>query len=193
MGETQINKTLRELEEIYKSLNSILKELNKDYIRNKKYDFQLMDENRLNQLLRSHVKLEEKKRILLTQIGYLRVNIFTEYLERVNLLQEKKQLNQAADLMNKYAEIASIFILTKEQPTIAMQLRRLFSKQRSDPIEYLQKWQTHYESWSKQNKEPIDEKRMADFQQLKRAYIELYTFSFSIENFPPLRYRRLDH
>lgn len=152
-----------------------------------------MDENRLNQLLRSHVKLEEKKRILLTQIGYLRVNIFTEYLERVNLLQEKKQLNQAADLMNKYAEIASIFILTKEQPTIAMQLRRLFSKQRSDPIEYLQKWQTHYESWSKQNKETIDEKRMADFQQLKRAYIELYTFSFSIENFPPLRYRRLDH
>lgn len=193
MGETQINKTLRELKEIYKSLNSILKELNKDYIRNKKYDFQLMDENRLNQLLRSHVKLEEKKRILLTQIGYLRVNIFTEYLERVNLLQEKKQLNQAADLMNKYAEIASIFILTKEQPTIAMQLRRLFSKQRSDPIEYLQRWQTHYESWSKQKKETIDEKRMADFQQLKRAFIELYTFSFSIENFPPLRYRRLDH
>ena len=72
-----------------------------------------MNESWLNQVLKSNIKLKEKKRLLLTQMGYLRINIFQEYYERVKLSQEKNQLNEAVELMNRHAEIASIFISTK--------------------------------------------------------------------------------
>ena len=51
----------------------------------------MVDERWLNKTLKSDIGLREKKKLLLTQIGYLRINIFTEYFERVNLLREKGQ------------------------------------------------------------------------------------------------------
>jgi len=156
----------------------------------------MMNENWLRQILKGDLKLKEKKRLLLTQIGYLRINIFTEYLERVNLLREKEQLEKAVELMNRYAEIASIFISTKKQPTIIKRLKELLSKQKIEPIEYLQKWRSGYDAWFKQkpSNQTVDKKkRMEEFDQLKMLFIDLYTFSFSADNFPPLRYRRSDH
>ena len=156
----------------------------------------MMNENWLNQALKSDIKLKEKKKLLLTQTGYLRINIFTEYLERVNLLREKNQLNEAVELMNKHAEIARIFIPTKKQSAFTKRLKELLSMRSAEPIEYLQKWQSAYESWHKQepSQQPLDEKkRMEEFDQIKMAFLELYTFSFSVDNFPPLRNRRSDH
>jgi hypothetical protein len=189
-------KSLKELEEILQVLKSKLKELNKDAIRDKKYDSQIMNENWLNKALKSDIALKKKKQLLLTQIGYLRINIFTEYFEKVNLLREKNQLNTAAELMNKHAEIAKIFIPTKKQPALIKRLKELLSMRSTEPIEYLQKWRIAYDEWYKQNssQQLIDEKkRTKNFDQLKRAFIELYTFSFSVDNFPPLRDRRSDH
>jgi hypothetical protein len=156
----------------------------------------MINENWLNQTLRSDIKLKEKKQLLLTQMGYLRINIFMEYFERVNLLREKNQLNQAVELMNKHAEIARIFISTKKQPALIKRLKDLLSIRSIAPIEYLQQWQTVHEAWHKQEsiQQPIDEKkRMGEFDKLKMAFLELYTFSFSADNFPPLRNRRSDH
>jgi len=156
----------------------------------------MIDENWLNQILSSDIKLKEKKQRLLTQIGYLRMTIFMEYFERVNLLREKKQLNEAIEQMNKHAEIAKIFIPTKKQLTLIKWLKKLFLIRTTEPIEYLQKWQTAYEAWHKQEslQQPSDEKkRLEEFDKLKMAFLELYTFSFSANNFPPLRNRRLDH
>ena len=156
----------------------------------------MINENWLNQTLKSDITLKEKKHLLLTQIGYLRMNIFTEYLERVNLLREKNQLDPAVELMNKHAEIASIFISTKKQSVLIKRLKELLLIRRIEPIEYLQKWQTAYEAWYKQasSQQLIDEKkRMEEFDKLKMAFLELYTFSFSVDNFPPLRNRRSDH
>lgn len=153
-------KSLKELEEIFQVLKSKLKELKKDAIRDKEYDSQIMNENWLNQVLKSDIKLKEKKRLLLTQIGYLRISIFTEYLDRVNLLRERNQLNKALELMNKHAEIASIFIPTKKQPALIKRLKELLSMRSTEPIEYLQKWRTAYEAWHKQEsgQQTIDEK-----------------------------------
>jgi hypothetical protein len=156
----------------------------------------MMNENWLNQVLKSDIKPKEKKRLLLTQMGYLRINIFTEYYERVKLLRERNQLNEAVELMNRHAEIASIFISTKKQPASIKRLKKLLSIRSIEPIEYLQKWRTAYEAWLKQksSQQLFDEKkRMEDFDQLRMAFLELYTFSFSVNNFPPLRSRRSDH
>ena len=177
-------------------LKSKLKELNKDAIRDKKCDLAMMNENWLNQVLKSDVRLKEKKRLLLTQMGYLRINIFTEYYERVKLLREKNQLNEAVELMNRHAEIASMFISTKKQPAPIKRLKKLLSIRSIEPLEYLQKWRTAYETWIKKtpNQQLVDEKkRMEEFDQLRMAFLELYTFSFSVDNFPPLRSRRSDH
>jgi len=155
-----------------------------------------MNESWLNQVLKSNIKLKEKKRLLLTQMGYLRINIFQEYYERVKLSQEKNQLNEAVELMNRHAEIASMFISTKKQSAPIKRLKKLLSIRSIEPLEYLQKWRTAYDAWFKQkpSQQPIDEKkRMEEFDQLRMAFLELYTFSFSVENFPPLRSRRSDH
>lgn len=181
---------------MFQVLKSKLKELNEDAVRDRKYDSPMMNENWLNQALKSDIKLKEKKHLLLTQIGYLRINIFTEYLERVNLLREKNQLNEAVELMNKHAEIARIFIPTKKQSAFTKRLKELLSMRNIDPIEYLQKWQNAYEAWFKQesSQKPLDEKkRLEEFDKLKMSFLELYTFSFSVDNFPPLRNRRSDH
>ena len=192
---TQIKNNLKELENTFKTLRSKLDELNQDSVRDKKYDFQLMNENWLNQVLKSNIKFREKKRLLLIQTGYLRINIFTETLERVNILREKNQLDKAVQLMNNYAEIASLFISTKKQSALIKRLKGLLSIKRTDPIEYLQKWRTAYDAWVKQDssQQPTDdEKRIEEFNQLRTLFIELYTFSFSVDNFPPLRNRRSD-
>jgi hypothetical protein len=189
-------KTLKELMNIYQVLKSKLKELNEDAVRDRKYDSPMVNENWLNQALKSNITLKKKKQLLLTQIGYLRINIFTEYFERVNLLREKNQLDPAVELMNKHAEVASIFISTKKQPAIIKRLKELLSMRSTEPIEYLQKWRTAYDAWYKQESSQKlidDKKRMEKFDQLKIAFLELYTFSFSVDNFPPLRDRRSDH
>jgi hypothetical protein len=189
-------KTLKELEDIFQVLKSKLKELNEDAVRDRKYDAPMINENWLNQTLKSSITLKEKKQLLLTQIGYLRINIFTEYFERVNRLREKNQLDKAVELMNRHAEIARIFIPTKKQPAFTKRLKELFAMRSTEPIEYLQKWRTAYEAWHKKEpgQQPFDEKkRMKEFDQLKMAFLELYTFSFSLDNFPPLRDRRSDH
>jgi hypothetical protein len=194
-GGVRIFKSLGELEEIFTGLSSKLDALNQDAVRDKKYDFPVMNEKWLQKVIKRDIKPKEKRILLLTQIGYLRINIFTEYLERVKALQEKKQLNQAVELMNRYAEIASIFISMKSPHGILKRLKELLTKRRIEPGEYLRRWQTSYDEWVKQNdsQQKVDEEnRVEEFDRLKTLFIELYTFSFSVDNFPPLRNRRSD-
>jgi hypothetical protein len=195
-GEHQVRKkTLKELQDIFQVLNSKLRELNKDAVRDVKGDLNVINENRLNQILQSNIKLKEKKRLLLTQIGYLRINIFTEYFERVKFLREKNLLNQAVELMHRHAEIAQMFIPAPKQSALEKRLRNFLGLRSIEPIEYLKKWQNAYETWFKQkpNQQKMDKKKLLEeFDKLKMDFLELYTFSFSVNNFPPLRNRRSD-
>ena len=155
----------------------------------------MVNETWLNKTLKSDLSIGEKKQLLLTQIGYLRINIFTEYFERVNLLREKKQLDPAVELMNEHAEIARIFIPAKKQSALTKRFKELFSIKSIDPIEYLEQWRTAYEEWHENtSNQQLDERNQLEkFDKLKMAFLELYTFSFSIDNFPPLQHRRSDH
>ncbi|MEJ5328311.1 MAG: hypothetical protein WHU54_08730 [Candidatus Bathyarchaeia archaeon] len=187
---------MEELEELFQTLKQKLDELNKAAVRNRQFDFPLINENWLKQFLKSNAKPREKKRFLLTQIGYLRINLFTEYYERAKLLKEQNRLDEAVELMNQYAEIARIFIPKKKQSVLLKRLKKLFMICSIEPMEYLRKWEAAYEAWSKQkaSQQPIEaKKRMDEFDQLRMVFLELYTFSFAVENFPPLRYRRSDH
>lgn len=187
-------KALKELQDIFQFLTSKLKELNEDAVRERKYDYPILNEAWLNKTLKDKIPLKEKKRLLLTQIGYLRINIFTEYFERVNLLREKNKLDEAVDLMNQHAAIARIFIPTKRQSPLVKRLKELLSVRNTEPIEYLQQWQNLYQAWLKETPhEQFDKKKRTEiFDKLKKAFLELYTFSFSVANFPPLANRRSD-
>lgn len=158
-----------------------------------------MTQNELNQILESKMKPRKKKKLLLTQIGYLRINMFGEYYEQINRAQERKELDKAVELMNKCAETVALpFLSTKKEPGLIERLKELVStKKQPDPAELIRKWITAYETWFKQNEstrpQTDDRKRMEEFNQLKMAFFTIYTYSFSVENFPPLRNRRSDH
>jgi hypothetical protein len=190
-------KSLSEIEEVFQGLRSKFEELNQDAVRETKFDLPMVSEKWLNQILKGNLKLNEKKRLLLTQMGYLRMNIFMEYYERVKLARSNNDLDKAVDLMNEHAEIARVFIITPKPSVWERRLKKLLSIKSIEPIEYLQKWQNLYEGWRKKN-EPNqpqldDKKQLEEFDKLRMAFLELYTFSFSVENFPPLRYKRSDH
>ena len=136
---------------------------------------------------------------MLTQIGYLRINLFSEYYERIQSAQKDKELDKAVRLMDECIEIIAVpFISTKKQSAWVKRAKGLFSIGRfPEPIEHIKKWKTGYEAWFKHNeKSPQrtdDEKRIEEFKQLKMAFITVYTFSFSVDNFPALHNRRSDH
>ena len=137
--------------------------------------------------------------MLLTQIGYLRINLFSEYYERIQYAQKNNELDKAVKLMNECAEIIAIpFVSTKKQAAWVKRVKTLLSIGKvTEPIEHVKKWKDGYEAWFKQeaqiHSQTDDKKRMEEFDQLKMAFITLYTFSFSVDNFPALRNRRSDH
>lgn len=145
------------------------------------------------------MKLKKKTQLLLTQIGYLRINLFSEYYERIQCAQRNNELDKAIKLMDECIEIIAIpFVPTKKQSAWVKRVAALFSIGNvTEPIEHVEKWEAGYEAWFKQDEQnpnhTDDKKRMEEFNQLKMDFITVYTFSFSVDNFPALRNRRSDH
>ena len=145
------------------------------------------------------MKLKKKEQLLLTQIGYLRINLFSEYYERIQSSQKSNELDKAVKLMNECAEIIAIpFVPAKKQSTWVKRAAALFSKGKAtEPMEHVENWKAGYEAWFEKDEQSPnktnDKKRKEEFNQLKMAFITVYTFSFSVDNFPALRNRRSDH
>ena len=101
--------------------------------------------------------------------------------------------------MDECVEIIAIpFVSTKKQSAWVKRAKKLLSIGIfPEPIEHVKKWKDSYEAWFKQEKQirsQVDaKKRMEEFNQLKMAFITVYTYSFSVDNFPALRNRRSDH
>jgi hypothetical protein len=191
--------SLKELEETYQELKSKFEEINQHAIRDKKIDFPIMPQNELSRGLKSKISPKKKKQLLLTQIGYLRINLFGEYYEQIQSAQKNNELDKAVKLMNKYAETIAIpFITTKNQQSFIKRLKKLLFKKRSpEPVELIQNWKNDYGMWFKHKElahlPTDDKKRREEFDQLKYVFLMLYTYSFSVDNFPPLRWRRSDN
>jgi len=158
-----------------------------------------MSQKELDELLKGEISNSKKRQLLLTQIGNLRINLFSEYYEQINRAQSRNELNKAVKLMNIYAETIAIpFISMKKQSKFAKRLKELFSaKKLVEPLELIKQWRAGHESWFRQNENTqgpaIEKNRKEEFDQLKMSFFKLYTHSFSVDNFPPLRNRRSDH
>jgi hypothetical protein len=188
--------SIEEITSIYHRLNSELEELNKNANRDVKLDLPKMNEKWLKKTMKGHLNLKEKKKLLLTQIGYLRMNIFTEYYERVKLARQNNELDKGVEFMNEHAKIAKLFIYPKEQSHLVKRLKKMLAIKNIDPNEYLTNWKNLYQEWQQKEKistQTDNRQRLEKFEKLRMAFLELYTFSFSADNFPPLRYRRSDH
>lgn len=145
----------------------------------------MMSKDELPQILKRKLNSRKKKQMLLTQVGYARINLFTEYYERIQQARTNNELDKGVQLMNEYAETIVIpFIsLTKQSATLNRIKEAVLGKKRRDPTEQIHEWKTTYTAWFKHDKS------LEEFDQLKYRLIALYTISFSVEDFPPLRYK----
>ena len=163
--------------------------LDKNAVRDKKLDFEVLSQDELDRKLSKGTKYE-KKYLLLTQIGYLRINLFQEHYERIQEAQESQDFDKAIHLMNQYIQtIALPYIQERLHPSLLTRLSNLFSiSTLPDTAQTLQEWQTLYETWNRKEKtEPTaDTKTKEDFDQMKNTFITLYTLSFTTRNFPPV-------
>ena len=180
--------SLKGMEKTFQELKSRLDEIDLEAIRNRKQDFPVMPVDELEQILRSKAKTQYKRRLLLTQIGYVRINLFSEYYERLQHAERNKEFEEAVKLMNNYVEtIAAPFIPAKRQSKFRKRLNAWFSDDENpDPAKYLREWRTHYEAWTKHTEAMSDQQRGEEFAQLKTTFFTVYTLSFSANNFPPV-------
>jgi hypothetical protein len=186
-------KTLAELQQILQELMPKLTKLAKETAGERKYDYPMMPPEELTKALNSKISPKKKKKLLLTQIGYVRINLFSEYYERTQRARKKNQLDKAAKLMNEYTETISIpYIITKKKPTLTERLKMALTKTKPiEPTEQINKWRNNYQEWLKQTQEAPartdEKKRTEQFEELKTSFITLYTISFNPKDFPPLR------
>ena len=191
-------KSIEELEEIFLDLDSKLEETNRQGANDKKYDYMMIAKNEVHQILESQEKRRKKKFLLLTQIGYLRINLFGKYYEQIQLAQNNNELEKAVSLMHTFAETLAIpFISTESKPSWSKKFKSLFSgKEPVDPIKQIGNWESSYDEWAKWKQSASSQTdrdaRISQFEELKKEFITLYTISFSVDDFPPLRNRRSD-
>lgn len=174
------------LEKRFHELKVKLEILDKDVVREKKFDFGVMDDAQLEQYLESNSRPREKIRLLLSQIGYLRINIFYECYARLQAAEKNSDFDKALPLMNEYIEeIALPFLLPRMKQSW---LSRLSGKL-SETTVFLQKWRLGYKSWSEKEptlNEMAEKERVNEFNDLKQTFITLFSLSFTYENFPPV-------
>lgn len=192
-------KSLVALRKTFLDLCLSMEEINKNATRDRKCDFPIMSQKELDELLKSETSNSNKKKLLLTQIGNLRINSFAEYYEQVYRAQSRNELDKAVKLMGIYAETIAIpFVSTVKESKLTKRLKEwLSAKKIVDHLELIKEWRTGYESWFKRNENAqshAGEKNLKEeFDQLKISFFKLYTYSFSVDNYPPLRNRRTDH
>lgn len=178
---------MEELKEALSSLESRLAKYDKDAKRNKKNDYRLMSKSELEHILTSGLPVQDKKKILLSQIGLLRINLFAEFSARIQVLEQDSRLDEAVELMNEYTLNVAIPFILKKTPSMTSRFKTLIGLNRQpEPLKYVQEWKSKYQSWDKCRKVPTDPRlRQELFKQLLSIYRMLYALSFSKENFPP--------
>jgi hypothetical protein len=149
----------------------------------------VLSEDEISQKLSTGTQYE-KRQLMLTQIGYLRINLFQEHYERIQASMESQEPDKAVLLMNQYIQtIALPFIQQRLNPSVLTRIANHFSGSTlPDAAETLREWQTSYDDWSKQPEtKAVDNVRTTQrVEQMKKTFITLYTLSFSPSNFPPV-------
>ena len=183
-------KSLVNLKQIFQKLSSVLGELDREAIRDLKFDVRMLPARELNLRLQESSNEHEKRELLLTEIGYLRINIFQEYWERIQILQKNQDLSRAVKLMDDYIKtIAFPFIQERLNPSLIDKITRCFSADDlPDAGRVLEEWNTEYAAWFSESgfNQMLEQKALEKFNEIKKTFFTLYTISFSFENFPPV-------
>jgi hypothetical protein len=166
----------------FPELKSKLEKLNQDAIRNRKFDFDVISPDEIDQKLLEGTQ-HAKRQLLLTQIGYLRINLFQEYYERRQAAQENKDLDKAIQLMNQYLQTKAMpFIQQRLHPSILTRIRNRFSTSSlPDTSEDLEEWHTHTTKLGIRNKKPehpATEKQLKSSNRLRKSSLH-YSHSLS--------------
>jgi hypothetical protein len=187
-------KSVRELRFLLDSLKSKLAELDGSAVRDRNRDYSLISSTELIRILRSQLSFQKKRIILLGQIGFVRINLFSEYHERVLRLEKNKNFGEAVRIMNDYVENVAIpFIAPIKKPSLVERFVNWISRKRPvDPIQYVRQWRNDYYFWFKETDTKIipalcESIRKVKFDQIKTNFYLLYNFSFSKDSFPPQR------
>lgn len=181
--------TFQGLEITFQKLEMILVKISENAIRDTKYDLTIFSSPELRALLESKLKKNEKKRILLTQIGYLRINIFNECYKRAQLAEETQKFDEAIKTMNRYVEEVAIqFLQERLHPSVSNRIKKLFfSPKLADAADTLQEWKLSLSKWTNINFDDANQEQTIQlYKKIKELFITLDMLSFSLDNFPPL-------
>jgi vacuolar-type H+-ATPase subunit D/Vma8 len=177
------------LETTFRELETIIGKLNENAVRDRKFDLSVMTHDELKKILESKTGRREKRRILLTQIGFLRINIFNECYKKIQLAETKRELDEAVKIMNDYVEhVAMQFIQERLHPSLTDRIINSFSKSKiPDAVKTIEEWKSSLSTWTEDKSTPLDqEKKIKVYTKIKEIFITLDMLSFSFDNFPPL-------
>jgi hypothetical protein len=184
-----MEKEFLRLETTFREFETRIGKLNEDALRDRKWDISVITHDELDKILESKIGKSEKIRILLTQIGHLRINIFNEYYTRIQLLETQKEFDQAVKIMNDHIEhVAMQFLQKRLNPSLIDRIINSVSRPKlPDAAATLEGWKSSLLTWSEDKSAPLDqEKKIREFNKIKEIFITLDMLSFSFDNFPPL-------
>jgi hypothetical protein len=183
-------KSMTYLHELFHGYYSKLQELNQTAVRDQKLDCSVVSETELAKRLSGKINPLWGQYFLLSQIGYLRINLFAEYYARINAARENKDFNKGIHLMNEYLEtVAKPFLIWQVQNSFTGRLRDLVSGSENRRIinQTLVTWAKDYGVWLKLSEDAKAEKNLnEEFGRMMINFNTLYTYSFSSQNFPPV-------
>lgn len=153
-----MEKEFLRLETTFREFETIIGKLNENAVRDRKYDLSVMTNDELDKILESKIRRSEKTRILLTQIGFLRINIFNEYYNEVQLAETKNELDDAVKTMNSHIEqVAMRFIRERLHPSLIDRIINRFSNSPiPDAAKTLGEWKSSLSTWSEDKTTLLD-------------------------------------
>ena len=185
-----MEKGLLILESTFHELEATIEKMNENAVRDMTLDLNVMSEGELKKTLESKKGFSVKRRILLTQTGYLRINTFNECYKRVQLFEENQEFDEAVKIMKFYIEkVATQFLQERLHPSLINRMIDLFSSSRlPNAAKTLEEWRLSLSSWSEGDKSlSLDgAKKIKDFAKIKELFVTLDMLSFTFDNFPPL-------
>jgi hypothetical protein len=173
----------------FQELETKIGKLNEETVRDMKFDLSVMTHDELKKILESKIGKRAKIRILLTQIGFLRINIFNECYKKIQLAETNEELEEAVKIMNDYIEtVAMQFIHERLHQSLTDQIINLFSRPKiPDVAKTLEEWKSFLSTWLEDKSTNFDQaKKIKEYNKIKEIFITLDMLSFSFDNFPPL-------
>ena len=149
-----------------------------------------MNQNEQTLILKSEAPDLAKKKLILSEIVKLRINLFSLYSEQIQMYQKSNDANKAVNLMNDYIETIAIpFMSPINKPSSLISFKKWLSGNKAPtPFQLVNQWKADYEHWFQNQESEYPEfherERIEEFIRLQGTYNLLYDYSFTRDNNP---------